>query len=103
MKLQNIVSHTDQSPLASYFLQPPQEKLPESAAVSPLSWLGIHPETGFDLIQEHELQQVAAIASELCTRVVEQVRQVPVLLEGLSHNIPEDVDDLSHSPLQNIR
>jgi hypothetical protein len=69
-------------------------------AVSPLSWLGIHPETGFDLIQEHELQQVAAIVSELCMRVVEQV---PVWLEGLSHNIPEDVDDLSHSPLQNIR
>src|ERR1700720_906928 len=33
VKLQNIVSHTDQSPLASYFLQPPQEKLPESAGL----------------------------------------------------------------------
>jgi hypothetical protein len=31
MKLQNIVSHTDQCPVALYFLQPPQEKLPESA------------------------------------------------------------------------
>src|SRR5436309_14382834 len=33
VKLQKIVSRTDQSPLASYFLQPSQEKLPESAGL----------------------------------------------------------------------
>src|SRR5947199_5174831 len=33
VKLQKIVSRTDQSPLASYFLKPPQEKLPESAGL----------------------------------------------------------------------
>src|SRR5258708_28139038 len=33
VKLQKIVSHTDQSPLASYFLQPPQKKLSESACL----------------------------------------------------------------------
>jgi hypothetical protein len=33
VKLQKIVSHTDQCPLASYFLQPPQKKLPESAGL----------------------------------------------------------------------
>ena len=33
VKLQKIVSHTDQSPLALYFLQPSQEKLPESACL----------------------------------------------------------------------
>src|SRR5260370_6623479 len=33
VKLQKIVSHTDHGPLASYFLQPPQEKLPESACL----------------------------------------------------------------------
>src|ERR1700740_675486 len=33
VKLQKVVSRTDQSPLASYFLQPPQKKLPESASL----------------------------------------------------------------------
>ena len=33
VKLQKIVSHADQCPLASYLLQPPQEKLPESAGL----------------------------------------------------------------------
>jgi hypothetical protein len=69
-------------------------------AISPLSWMGIHPETGFDLIQEQELRTVAATVSELSARVVQQI---PVWLEGLSHNVPEDVDDSSHSPLQRTR
>jgi hypothetical protein len=37
VKLQKIVSRTDQSPLASYFLQPSQKKLPESASLLDLS------------------------------------------------------------------
>jgi len=69
-------------------------------AISPLSWMGIHPETGFDLIQEQELRTVAATVSELSARVVQQI---PVWLEGLSHNVPEDVDDSSHSPLHRTR
>ena len=33
VKLQKIVSHTDQCPLALYFLQPAQKKLPESTGL----------------------------------------------------------------------
>jgi hypothetical protein len=69
-------------------------------AISPLSWMGIHPETGFDLIEELELRTVAATVSELSARVVQQI---PLWLEGLSHNVPEDVDDSSHSPLHRRR
>jgi hypothetical protein len=65
-------------------------------AISPLSWLGVHPDTGFDLIQEHEGKEVAATVAALCSQVLQQI---PVLLSGLSHQISEDVDDSSHSPL----
>jgi hypothetical protein len=65
-------------------------------AISPLSWLGVHPDTGFDLIQEHEVKEVAATVAALCSQVLQQI---PMLLSGLSHQISEDVDDSSHSPL----
>jgi hypothetical protein len=65
-------------------------------AISPLSWLGVHPDTGFDLIQEHEVQEVAATVAALCSQALQQI---PMLLSGLSHQISEDVDDSSHSPL----
>jgi hypothetical protein len=69
-------------------------------AITPLSWLGVHPDTGFDLIREHEVQGVATTVSALCSHVSQHV---PALLSGLSHQIPEDVDDSAYSPLAQMR
>ena len=42
VKLQNIVCHADQRPLASHLRQPAQEKLPESARLFDLSKHRLH-------------------------------------------------------------
>lgn len=55
-----------------------------------LNWCGVHPNTRFDLIATTDIPTVAELVGE----IYERMRQsLPTLLDGLRHEIPEELDD----------
>jgi hypothetical protein len=67
-------------------------------AISLLSWCGIHPNTSFDLIQEHEIDEVATSIREMCEHFLQHTTE---LLSGLSHSIPEILEDATAAEFEN--
>lgn len=59
------------------------------ADISPMSALGIHPETKFDLIERSTIEGAAQGVAEFTAKVM---AAIPGLLNGLSHDLPERLE-----------
>ena len=60
------------------------------ANINPLNWCGVHPNTRFDLIATTEVAGVAQFLAETYQCMRDFVRS---LIQGLSHQIPEHLED----------
>ena len=61
-----------------------------------MNWCGIHPGMSFNLIQATEIQEAAETVARFSYRVLQNL---PELLSGLKHSLPEDIEDAPRIPL----
>jgi hypothetical protein len=61
----------------------------KEGGITILGWLGIHPDTAFNLLRKSELQEATTFVAE-AIRYFASV--APTLLEGLEHKVPEQLD-----------
>jgi hypothetical protein len=61
----------------------------KEAGISFLGWLGIEPNTTFNLLLKSEMHEAAVLIAE---RVRYFASMAPALLAGLIHNVPEKLD-----------
>lgn len=64
-------------------------QLREDGGTTLLGWLGVDPSTSFNLLRKSELAETASFLAEI---IHYYVSAVPLLLEGLTHNVPAKLE-----------